>query len=81
MQKSFLARVLVAMFEQAQASSPPGLLRLSRLLSEDPETIERALLQLEKQGFVDAARARLTFSGLTVAVSARAALASRTLAA
>lgn len=81
MQNSVLARVLVTMLDQAQLSRPPGRTRLASLLGFGLEEVDRALALLERQGLADAARVRLTFAGLTVAASARAALASRTLAA
>jgi hypothetical protein len=81
MQNSALAQVLVTMLDHAQHSRPPGRTRLARLLDWDLSDVDRALSVLEQQGLVDAARVRLTFPGLTIAASARAALASRTLAA
>jgi Mn-dependent DtxR family transcriptional regulator len=81
MQNSLLARLLVTMLDQAQLSRPPGRTRLAALLGWDLSEIDRALSDLDRQGLVDAARVRLTFPGLTVASSARAAIASRTLAA
>lgn len=81
MQNAFLARVLVTMLDHAQVSRPPGRTRLARLLGVDALEVERALERLGRQGLVDPSRVRLTFPGLVVAASARAALASRALAA
>jgi Mn-dependent DtxR family transcriptional regulator len=81
MQKAFALHVLQTMFEEAQASRPPGRTRLAALLGCPPSAIEAALQRLELQGLVDAERARLTFTGLAVAVASRSSRASRTLAA
>jgi hypothetical protein len=81
MQKTFALRVLITMFEEAQAGRPPGGTRLAALLEADVVDVEAALARLDRDGLVDAARVRLTFSGLAVAVAARASSTSRTLAA
>jgi hypothetical protein len=81
MQNTLLVQVLVTMLDQAQLVRPPGRTRLAKLLGRDLCEIDSALSQLDREGLVDAARVRLTFPGLTVAASARAAIASRALAA
>jgi DNA-binding FadR family transcriptional regulator len=66
------------MFQEAHASRPPSLLRLAMLLGVPRDDVQDALDVLEKQGLVDARRARLTFIGLAVAASTRAAAGKAT---
>lgn len=56
-------------------------LRLTRAtlverLGMEPRELEGQLVALERAGFIDARRVRLTFSGLAVAVTMRASSAS-----
>jgi hypothetical protein len=59
------------MFDEARRSQPPSRERLCLLLGLSVESLESALVSLERVGLVDASRARLTMHGLTIAAATR----------
>ena len=82
MQNKVAIHALRLMFEEAKHTVPPSRERLQTLLRIDRTTLERALLDLERAGLVNARCARLTLPGLAVAASmARGCGSGRSLAA
>jgi Mn-dependent DtxR family transcriptional regulator len=67
------------MFDEARRSQPPSRDRLGLLLGVSLESIDAALVSLERRGLVDARRARLTMSGLAIAAATRSSGALRSL--
>lgn len=65
-------RVLTALFSRYSKSSSVSRAELERSLDLAPDELEGALAALERAGLLDAARLRLTLSGLAVAVACRA---------
>jgi Mn-dependent DtxR family transcriptional regulator len=65
-------RVLIAIFSRYSKSVSVSRAELARSLDVAPQELEGALAELERAALVDAARLRLTLSGLAVAVACRA---------
>ena len=65
-------RVLIAIFSRYSKSLSVSRGELARSLDLAPRELEGAFAKLERAGLLDAARLRLTLSGLAVAVACRA---------
>jgi hypothetical protein len=63
--------VLRAVFALGEAGTPASLPTLLAVVPAPAEEIEAALRALDAQGFLDAARLRLTMRGLAAAVAPR----------
>jgi DNA-binding transcriptional regulator YhcF (GntR family) len=81
MQKNLKLSVLGLMLEETKRSVPPSRERLAILLGVSLETVATALVELEKEGLVDASRARFTMIGLVFASAMRPAASRAELAA
>jgi hypothetical protein len=64
--------VLLAVFYMYSDSLEVTRATLGRRLGLAPRELERQLAALQRAGFIDARRVRLTFSGLAAAVTLRA---------
>jgi DNA-binding transcriptional regulator YhcF (GntR family) len=81
MQKNLKLSVLGLMLEETKRALPPSRERLAILLGLSLETVDDALVELEREGIVDARRARFTMIGLAFASAMRPAARRSELAA
>lgn len=63
--------ILVRLYRLGRTDRPASLARLARDLQSPAESLAVELRTLDRAGLVDAARVRLTLSGLCVAASLR----------
>lgn len=63
--------IVVRLYRLARTDRPASLARLARDLQSPADELARELAILDRAGLVDAARVRLTLSGLCVAASVR----------
>ncbi len=77
MQITLTFPVLEAIFSMSSDSLQITRRTLSRRLGLGQAELDRQLLVLDRRGFIDAARLRLTLPGLALAVSLRSAAAHK----
>ncbi len=68
------ARLLVVLFDLAQADRPANVRRIAEVLEVRLGEVANTLSELDRLGLVRAARVRLTFPGLAIAASQKARL-------
>lgn len=73
MDQNILAATLLALFDLAREGQPAHMGNLADRIGVPRKDAVRALVELEKRGLCDAARARLSMKGLVVVSSLRKA--------
>jgi Mn-dependent DtxR family transcriptional regulator len=71
------ARLLVVLFDLAQADRPANVRRIAEVLEVRLGEVATQLNELDRLGLVRAARVRLTFPGLAIAAAQKARLRAR----
>ena len=71
------ARLLVVLFDLAQADRPANVRRIAEALGARLGEVATALNALDELGLVRASRVRLTFPGLAIAAGQKARLRAR----
>ncbi len=64
------SQLLAALLELARADVPATAIRIAARLERTPDAVRLDLARLERAGFADAARCRLTLPGLVIAADA-----------
>ena len=73
MEKQISERVLITLFEFRRDGQRCDAGTVAAHLGDRPSRVAATMVRLEGRGLVDASRARLTFTGLAVAVGLRPA--------
>lgn len=69
MTDQLIQRTLQAIFSLSRETLPVDATSLARVVGTSPMRVAEALVELERRGWVDASRARLTMLGLAKAVA------------